>query len=241
MPIIAAAGTVCVNRGHLYLDAGDLYKADDEARAAYALGEEKHDYILMARARLLECMVENTKLDEEIEDSAWVAHLALEAQRRRWIWLSRTENRRLLARALIWHGLTLSNTSPGNLDAARDMAEQAAALLRNEVHDHIWDDLQTLKNKVVSNGSLDCHLAGLVAGDRGRPQLPATHRGFRRSHHSKNLGARRAQSGARGPAAVDFSEKSSPDIVAPWPALARPLRFCRRSIVSRFGKLHKSR
>ena len=36
----------------------------------------------MARARLLECMVENTKLEEEIEDPAWVAHLALEARTR---------------------------------------------------------------------------------------------------------------------------------------------------------------
>src|SRR3569833_3351575 len=36
------AGTVCVNRGHLHLDGGDLAKADDEAREAYKLGEEKH-------------------------------------------------------------------------------------------------------------------------------------------------------------------------------------------------------
>ena len=35
------AGTVCVNRGHLHLDSGDLYKADDEAREAYALGNRE--------------------------------------------------------------------------------------------------------------------------------------------------------------------------------------------------------
>ena len=81
------AGTVCVNRGHLHLDSGDLYiSADDEARQAYTLGEEKKDYILMARARLLECMVENTKLEEEIEDPAWVAHLALEAAKEAVSW-----------------------------------------------------------------------------------------------------------------------------------------------------------
>ena len=45
------AGTVCVNRGHLHLDSGDLQQAEKEARQAYLLGEEKHDYILMARAR----------------------------------------------------------------------------------------------------------------------------------------------------------------------------------------------
>jgi tetratricopeptide (TPR) repeat protein len=168
------AGTVCVNRGHLYLDSGDLYKADDEARTAYALGEEKHDYILMARARLLECMVENTKLEEEIEDSAWVSHLAFEASKEAVELAQRTENRRLLARALIWHGLTLSNTSPGSLDASRDMAEQAAVLLRNEVHDHIWDDLQMLKNKVVSHGNMDATWQAWsqgIVGDRSFQQL----------------------------------------------------------------------
>src|SRR5579863_977732 len=38
------AGTVCVNRGHLQLDSGDLQSAADEARQAYTLGEEKRDY-----------------------------------------------------------------------------------------------------------------------------------------------------------------------------------------------------
>ncbi len=92
------AGTVCVNRGHLHLDSGDLHRAAEEARQAYKLGEEKKDYILMARARLLECMVENTKLEEEIEDPAWVAHLALEAAREAVELARRTENRRLQAR-----------------------------------------------------------------------------------------------------------------------------------------------
>jgi tetratricopeptide (TPR) repeat protein len=149
------AGTVCVNRGHLHLDSGDLHRADDEAREAYELGEQKRDSILMARARLLECMVENTKLEEEIEDPAWVARLALESAREAVELARGTENRRLLARALIWHGLTICNTSPGSPDAAREIAEQAGVLLRNEVQDHIWDDLQALKEKVVGKGSLE--------------------------------------------------------------------------------------
>lgn len=168
------AGTVCVNRGHLHLDSGDLHKADDEARAAYELGEQKHDYILMARARLLECMVENTKLEEQIEDPAWVAHLALEAAKEAVDLARRTENRRLLSRALIWHGLTICNTSPGSLDAAREMSEQAGSLLKNEVQDHIWEDLQALKAKVVRGGDLDATLQAWshgVVGDRTFQQL----------------------------------------------------------------------
>jgi tetratricopeptide (TPR) repeat protein len=173
------AGTVCVNRGHLHLDSGDLDSADDQARRAYQLGEEKQDYILMARARLLECMVENTKLEEGIEDPAWVAHLALEAAKEAVDLARRTENRRLLSRALIWQGLTLCGTSPagsspGNADAARDLCEQAAALLKNEVQDHIWEDLQVLKGKVVSGGTLDSTLHAWsqgVVGERTFQQL----------------------------------------------------------------------
>jgi tetratricopeptide (TPR) repeat protein len=168
------AGTVCVNRGHLHLDSGDLQKADDEAREAYKLGEEKHDYILMARARLLECMVENTKLDEGIEDPAWVAHLALEAAKEAVELARRTENRRLLARALIWHGLTICATSPGSLDAARELSEQAGSLLKNEVQDHIWEDLQLLKTRVVGGGSMDATLHAWsqgVVGNRSFQQL----------------------------------------------------------------------
>jgi tetratricopeptide (TPR) repeat protein len=168
------AGTVCVNRGHLHLDSGDLHKADDESRQAYALGEEKNDYILMARAKLLECMVENTKLEEEIEDPAWVAHLALDGAREAVDLSKRTENRRLQSRALIWYGLTLCNTSPGSLDAAREICDQAAVLLKNEVQDHIWEDLQSLKGKVVGGGSLDATLQAWsqgVVGQRSFQQL----------------------------------------------------------------------
>jgi tetratricopeptide (TPR) repeat protein len=168
------AGTVCVNRGHLHLDSGDLHKADDEARQAYALGEQKNDYILMGRARLLECMVENTKLEEEIEDPAWVAHLALEAGKEAVELARRTENRRLLSNALIWYGLTICNTSPGSLDAARETCEQATALLKNGVQDHIWEDLQTLKTRVLRGGNLDSTLQAWsqgVVGERSFQQL----------------------------------------------------------------------
>ncbi|MCU1328513.1 MAG: hypothetical protein JWN34_3883 [Bryobacterales bacterium] len=168
------AGTVSVNRGHLHLDSGDLQKAAEEAKAAYTLGQEKQDFILMARARLLECMVENTKLEEEIEDPAWVAHLALEAARESAELAKHTENRRLQARAQIWLGLTICNTSPSGGDTAREIYDHAAALLKNEVQDHIWEDLQTLKGKVVRGGNVDSTLQAWsqgVVGERTFQQL----------------------------------------------------------------------
>ena len=93
IPTIAARGR-CVNRGHLHLDSGDLHKADDEARMAYKLGEEKKDYILMARARLLECMVENTKLEERSKIPPGWPISPSKPRRKRCGTARRTENRR---------------------------------------------------------------------------------------------------------------------------------------------------
>ena len=149
------SGTVCVNRGHLMLDSGELQQAVAEAQHALELGVEKNDRILIARARLLQCMVQNAMLEEEIEDPAWVAQRALEAAKEAVACARLTENRRLLARALVWQGMTLCATSPGSLDAARDICDQAANLLKNETQDHIWEDLQTLKTRVVRGGSVN--------------------------------------------------------------------------------------
>ena len=62
-------GSVLENRGLLYLDVGDLDNAGPQAAQAFELGREVNDSILMARARLLQCEVENGKLEEEIEGS----------------------------------------------------------------------------------------------------------------------------------------------------------------------------
>ena len=168
------SGTVRVNRGHLFLDSGDLDQAAAEAVGALQLGVEKKDRILIARARLLECMVQNAMLEEEIEDPAWVAHRAMEAAKDAVESARHTENKRLLARALIWQGMTLCATSPGSLDAARDTCDQAVNLLKNEVQDHIWEDLQTLKARVVRGGSTDEKLRAWsqgVVGERSFQQL----------------------------------------------------------------------
>jgi hypothetical protein len=113
-------------------------------------------------------------LEEEIEDPAMVAHRALEAARESVECARHTENKRLLARALIWQGMTLCTTSPASLDAARDICDQAATLLKNEVQDHIWEDLQALKTRVVRGGDTNEKLQEWsqgVVGDRSFQQL----------------------------------------------------------------------
>ncbi len=62
-------GSVNLNYAYLYLDNGDLEHAEAAAQTAFRLGEEKRDYILMARSRLLLCMIENARVEEGIGES----------------------------------------------------------------------------------------------------------------------------------------------------------------------------
>src|SRR4029079_4238967 len=105
-----SAGTVHLNRGLLQFDSGALDLAEEAAEQAFAFGEEKQDLILMARARVLGCMVENAKLEEGIdEDPRRHAQAALDYIREAIGYAQATQNRHLRARVHTWHGMTLSN------------------------------------------------------------------------------------------------------------------------------------
>src|SRR5205085_5413310 len=103
--------TVHLHRGFLYFDNGDFDRAAEEAAEAYALASEKDDFILKSRARILQCMTENAKLEEGIEESTAGSHrhaqAALDYARDAVEFAKHTQNRRLLGRAYTWHGLTL--------------------------------------------------------------------------------------------------------------------------------------
>ncbi len=157
-PTHHGAGAVHINRGFLRMDSGELDRAGREAELAFRLGEEKHDYILMARARILACIVENAKFEEQIEELAEPslhAQLAGEYARDAVEFARRTQNPRLLARAFIWQGLTFANEFFDDLDAARHSCDAATALLKPDVRDYIWDDLQELRSRVLRKGPID--------------------------------------------------------------------------------------
>ena len=164
------AGTVHINRGLLYLDGGEWDRAAAEAAQAYDLGETKRDYILMARARLLQCIVENAKLDEEVEEPADPGHHAQAARDfadAAVEYALHTQNRRVLARAYVWKGLTLSNEHFQNPEAAGECHDSAAALLKAEPHDELWQELQTLRSRITASGSIDSTLRSWSQGAIG--------------------------------------------------------------------------
>jgi tetratricopeptide (TPR) repeat protein len=150
------SGTVHLNRGLLHLDSGALDEAEEQAARAFDTGEEKGDGILMARARMLQCMIENSKVEEGIEDDPRVhAQAALDYIRDAIELAQSTQNRRLLARVHTWHGLTLSNEYFCAQDAAMEALNTASGFLDHGFHDTAYEDLRTLKARLAKSHSVD--------------------------------------------------------------------------------------
>jgi len=163
-------GSVHLNYAYLHLDNGDLEHAESAAKTAFRLGEEKRDHILMARARLLLCMIENARVEEGMGESTEpgnharlaqdFAHEASELARH-------TQNRRLLAHTHVWQGLTYCNRFFDDPDAARRCYDQAVTLTKGDHTDSAWEDLQTLKANVVRSGSVNPTLRAWSQGSVG--------------------------------------------------------------------------
>lgn len=163
-------GSVHLSYGYLHLDNGDLEHADAEAKMAFCLGEEKGDHILMARARLLNCMIENARVEEEIGENAERGIHAREAQdcAQEAIELARqTQNRRLLADTYIWQGLTYCNRFFDDPDSARQSYDQATALAKGNHADGSWEDMEALKSKVLRSGRVSPMLRAWSQGSVG--------------------------------------------------------------------------
>jgi tetratricopeptide (TPR) repeat protein len=151
-------GTVFINSGLLYLEGGDLESAGADAGRAFSQGEDRRDYILLARARLLQCAIENTRLEEQIgEDPAHHAQLAATFARDAVEYATQTQNPRLLARAHVWQGLTLAAEPSADLEAARRCCQQAMALVQPEGSERMsgWDELDILKARVLHARPID--------------------------------------------------------------------------------------
>jgi len=151
-------GTVYINSGLLHLDGGDLESAVADAARAFSQGEERRDSILLARARLLQCTIENARLEEQIgDDPSHHAQLAAGFARDAVEYARQTQNTRLLARAYVWQGLTFANEPVADLEAARRSCRQAMALLETGGAERQcgWDDLETLKSRVLHTRPID--------------------------------------------------------------------------------------
>jgi tetratricopeptide (TPR) repeat protein len=163
-------GSVHLNYGYLHLDNGDLEHAEAEVRIAFHLGEERRDYILMARSRLLQCMIENARVEEGIGESTEPgshARLAQDCAQEAVALAKQTQNRRLLAHACVWQGLTFCNRFFDDPESARRCYDQALTLSKDGHAESAWDDLQTLKARVLRSGKVNPTLRAWSQGSVG--------------------------------------------------------------------------
>jgi tetratricopeptide (TPR) repeat protein len=165
------SGTVYLNAAYIHLDGGDFQRAEEEAASAYEVAEEKQDYILMGRARILQCMIENAKVEEEIGEGAdpgGHARRAFEFSQEAIELAKHTQHHLLLANAHLWQGLTQCNAFFDNPEAARESYDLARASCgANQPDNNMWQDLQTLGAKILRKGSVDPALKAWSQGAVG--------------------------------------------------------------------------
>lgn len=167
IPSYHGLGSVHVAYGYLYLDNGEYDRAEHAAREAFAIAQQHTDYTLMARARVLQCMVENARVEEEVgepENHSGHAHRALEAARQGIELARHTDNRRLLATAFVWQGLTESNEALADFEAAQLSYDHACAALKGEDAGNLATDLARLKSRLFRTGSVNPMLRAWAEG-----------------------------------------------------------------------------
>ena len=163
-------GTVSLNAAYIHLDGGDFQRAEEEAASGYDVAEQKQDYILMVRARILQCMIENAKVEEEIgggTDPGSHARRAFEFSQEAIELAKHTQHHLLLANAYLWQGLTQCNSFFDNPEAGRESYDLARACCEANPSDNIWRDLQTLGAKILRKGSVDPALKAWSQGAVG--------------------------------------------------------------------------
>ncbi len=163
-------GSVHLNFGFLHLDNGDLDHAEAQARKAFGLAEARRDHILMARTRLLQCMIENARVEEEIGESTEPgghARLAQDCAQEAIELAKHTENRRLLVHAYVWQGLTYCNRFFDDPESARQFYDQAMTLSKGDHAESTSDDLRMLRSKVQRGGSVNPTLRAWSQGSVG--------------------------------------------------------------------------
>jgi len=154
----SGTASALVSAGYLHLDAGNIDLGASEALKAYNLAHDKNDHIHMARARTLQSIAENVRVDEQFGEDADAAVYANNASRYAddAVRLAElTENRRLVAEAYVARGMVYANDYFQEWEDAKRCIDHASARLGPEEHDHLWEDLMTLKMRILRASSID--------------------------------------------------------------------------------------
>jgi tetratricopeptide (TPR) repeat protein len=163
-------GAVLVNAAHLHLESGDIDQAATESERAFTLGEERHDQILMARAKTALTAVELARSDEQLGESGDIAlhaNLAVEHAERSIALSLLTQNKRLLAEAYLARGSAAAADYFQDWELAKDYVSKAASLLGHDDRDHLYKQLNHLKAKILGSTRIDERLKLWADGQFG--------------------------------------------------------------------------
>jgi tetratricopeptide (TPR) repeat protein len=162
--------TIHLVHGYLYLDDGDFERSEESARAGFELAQQKSDYIIMSRVRLLQCMVENAQVEDgvgERTDPEVHARQALACAHDAIRFAKQTQNRRVLANSYVWEGLTYCNGFLRDFDAARKSYESASALIKGDRGGQLSEDLAALQARLLPRVKVDDTLRAWSQGSVG--------------------------------------------------------------------------
>jgi hypothetical protein len=159
---------------HLHLESGDITSASNEAEQAFRLGHEKQDYILMARARIVQATSELARAEEQLgEDPDIVrhAHLAVDYADQAITLALGTQNKRLHAEAYIARGFIAASNFFGEWEVTSDLANKAGKLLSSGDRDHLYKSLTDLMRILTRVSSVDERLRLWSTGQLGSKSL----------------------------------------------------------------------
>ena len=151
--------TVAIHAGYLNLDRGNFEVAAADAACAYSLSASD-DHIGMAQAKVLECMIEHQKADDEHDRAVAqsMAQRALQAVAEAADLVRGTKHQRLQGKVALWLGL--SHIRIGNIDDARAYQLEAESLLHATRHDYVRHYLNELRAAVTDVRGATSDLAG---------------------------------------------------------------------------------
>lgn len=168
------AGNVDVSMAQIYLDLGHLEQAEHRAKEAFQLGATKRDYLVMARARIVEAMVADARIEEQIGeagDTSRFGAIARDCAKEAIGLAERTDSRRLIAHANICCGMALSNGFFNDTESARACCNSAENLLDPDRHDPLWHELEILRLRILHAGVEDPNLRAWSQGAFGGKSL----------------------------------------------------------------------
>lgn len=170
---------VRLNRGFLCLDREQLDCAAQDGAAAFTYSQNTQDFVMMARSRTLQCIVENARVEggmDDLVDPGRHAQAAHDYARDALELSSRAQDRRTLGHAYTWYGLTLANDFFNARESAQEALNQAEAYIDPEpfpqrAGDPVWEDLQTLKSRLLKRGDMNALLLQWSNGQVGRKKF----------------------------------------------------------------------